>query len=531
MRSTIITVLSLIITTTILQAQVTYSEQIAPIIYKNCSTCHRTGEIGPFTLTNYDEVSNWAENIKFVTQSRYMPPWKPDTEYSTFLGEATLTEEEIDLIADWVDNGMERGDESLEPDFPDFPEGSLLGEPDLVLSMTEAHLHRGNNRDSYYYFVLPTNLTEDRIIKSVEFRPGNKAIVHHALIFDNNGIARATDALTPEYGFESFGGFNGDANDLTFLQEKQFPPYAPGQKAIRYPDGLGQVLKAGADIAVQVHYAPSASDEMDQSSINIFFADENEEVDRYVDQNILLPIHLPENFFGFVIPPNVEREFLGQWVVQDDISIMGIFPHSHLLGKQWEAWIQHSDGTKTNLISIPDWDFNWQSQYYFTKLIVANRGDVIMARALYDNTASNPNNPNFPPRTVRWGDGTTDEMYYMPFLYVPYESGDEDITFLDQTTSIEDISSDNNEFFISAITPNPVEDFVGVDFAVRSGRALDISIFDINGQLVRTLRKGEYFHTGTHKIHFKSTSLDNGTYILNIRGQEVNMSQRFIKAR
>ena len=530
MRSFLLSTLVLLITSITAKSQTNYAEDIAPIIYKNCSNCHRPGEIGPFSLTNYDEVSNWAGMIKVVTESGYMPPWKPDTEYSTFLGEATLTDTEISKIADWVDNGMERGDITAEPEFPDYPDGSLLGEPDLVLSMTEAHLHRGNNRDSYYYFVLPTDLPEDKIIKSVEFRPGNKAIVHHALIFeDNNGIARNTDAQTPEYGFESFGSFSGNNNDVNFLNEKQFPPYAPGQKAIFYPDGLGQVLKAGADIAVQIHYAPIASDEWDQSSINFFFADESEQVDRFVDQDIFLPFQLPGGFFGFFIPPNTEKEFIGQWNVSQDISIMGIFPHSHLLGREWEAWIDHKDGSKTNLISIPDWDFNWQSQYYFNKLIKAESGDIIRARAVYDNTASNPNNPNFPPQTVAWGDKTTDEMFYMPFLYVPYQTGDENITFGEGTTSTTELGESPNGFSFSAISPNPIEDYVSFDFNVGSGRTLDITIYDINGQHIRTLRKGEYFHTGSHKLHFKSNTMEPGNYILNIQGNEVNMSQRFVK--
>jgi len=511
-------------------AQTNYAEDIAPIIYKNCSNCHRPGEIGPFPLTNYEEVSNWAPTIKFVTEIGYMPPWKPDTEYSSFIGESNLEQEEIDMIADWVDNGMERGDPAVEPAFPDYPEGSLLGVPDMVLTMEEAHLHRGNNRDSYYYFVLPTDLPEDEIIKAVEFRPGNTKIVHHALIFeDTNNIARATDAQTPEYGFESFGSFNGNQNDVEFLNEKQFPPYAPGQKAIRYPEGLGQVLKAGADIAVQVHYAPSASDEWDQSTINFFFADTEEEIDRYVDQNIFLPFQLPGGFFGFVIPANQTREFLGQWRVTSDLSLMGIFPHSHLLGTEWEAWLEHTDGTRTNLISIPDWDFNWQAQYYFDRLIKAEAGSTIYARAVYDNTSSNPNNPNFPPELVFWGDGTEDEMFYMPFLHVPYRIGDENIRYTEGTTSIENIEAIEGNY-LQNLSPNPVSDYVTVDFHLATGTTLDINIYSMNGRLIRKLRSGEYFHTGDHKIFFKSEAFESGTYILNIDGNNVKLSQKFVKA-
>jgi len=514
-------------------SQVTFADDIASIIYDNCSNCHRPGEIGPFPLTNYDEIKDRALTIKSATETGYMPPWKPDTEYSKFIGESVLEQSDIDKIADWIDNGMERGDVANEPEFPDYPTGSLLGEPDWTVSMTEAHLHRGNNKDSYYYFVLPTDFPEDKIVKAVEFRPGNKKIVHHALIFeDNNGIAKEADqTISPnEYGFESFGSFNGDDNDITFLNEKQFPPYAPGQKAIRYPDGLGQVLKKGADLAVQIHYAPSASDELDQSSINFFFADDNEVVDRFVDQDIFLPLQLPGGFFNFIMRPNEVSEFIGTWTIPRDQSLMGIFPHSHLLGKEWEAWLEHTDGTITNLISIPDWDFNWQSQYYFDRFIKAEAGSVIKARAVYDNTTSNPNNPNNPPELVFWGDRTQDEMFYMPFLFVPYQQGDEDIIF-DQMVSTDDVLADRNDYKLFPVTPNPVENYVTASFNMKKGGSVNVNIIDIQGNLVRQLRKNEYFHTGQHFLNFKAAELAEGMYLLNIQGKDFNLSEKFIKVK
>lgn len=530
MKNTILALVLLLFICSDAVSQVTFSKDIANIIYNNCSTCHRQGEIGPFPLTNYDEISQRANMIKFVTESKYMPPWKADPGYSRFLEETFLEQKEIDMIAEWADNGAPRGDINAEPPFPDYPEGSLLGEPDLVLSMTEAHLHRGNNRDSYYYFVLPNPLTEDKIVKAVEFRPGNSKIVHHALIFeDRNGIAQNTDNQTSEYGFESFGGFNGDENDLQFLQEKQFPPYAPGQKPLRYPDGLGQVLKAGSDIAVQVHYAPISTDEIDQSSINFFFANEDEDVDRYVDNNIMLPFNIPGGFFSFFMLPNQEKTFEGSWNVTEDLSIMGIFPHSHLLGKDWEAWIQHTDGTKTNLISIPDWDFNWQSTYYFQKFLKAEKGSKVVARASYDNTTNNPNNPNNPPQVVSWGDRTTDEMYYMPFLFVPYETGDETILFNDGTSSNDNLTIVDEGNKILQLSPNPVKGSVLAKFNLTKGGPLNISITDINGKLVRHLRKGEFFPNGESQVQFDSSSLDNGSYLLVIQGKNMQIVEKFMK--
>ena len=508
-------------------AQETYAEDIAPIIYKNCSTCHRQGEIGPLSLTNYEEVANWGDMIKLVTESKYMPPWQPDPNVSSFIGETILTDTEINQIAEWVDNGKERGDIALEPSFPDFPEGSLLGEPDLVLEMKEAHLHKGNNRDSYYYFVLPTGLTQDRIVKSMEFRPGNAKIVHHALIFEDvNGIAASTDAQTSEYGFESFGSFNGDQNSIDFLYEKQYPAYAPGQKPLRYPEGLGQVLTAGADLAVQVHYAPSSSDEMDQSKINIFFADENEApVDRFVDQRLFLPFELPGGFNSFFISAGDVKDFTGSWTVPSDISLMGTFPHMHLLGKEWEVWVDHTDGSRTDLISIPDWDFNWQAVYYFDRLIKAEQGAVIRARATYDNSSSNPSNPNNPPEFTLWGEGTEDEMYYIPFLYVPYQQGDEDILF---TTSTDEIIRDvKNQIF--PISPNPVNDYVNASFKIETGTTLSIAVYDISGNIIKHIRQGEYFHNGMHTVNFKTNEMPSGMYILSIKGKAINTSQKFVK--
>jgi len=158
---------------TITFSQVTFTKDIAPIIYNNCTKCHRPNEIGPFSMTNYDEIKPWAPMLKYVTSIRYMPPWKADPEYSRFQGERILSQEQIDLIAEWADNNAPYGNASEEPSLPDFPTGSQIGIPDLVLSMSEAFEHQGGNEDEYRVFVLPTGLTEDKQVATVELRPGN----------------------------------------------------------------------------------------------------------------------------------------------------------------------------------------------------------------------------------------------------------------------------------------------------------------------------------------------------------------------
>ena len=510
----------------------TFAEDIAPIIYKNCSVCHRAGEIGPMSLTNYDEVKAWAPTIKYVTSIGFMPPWQADPEYNHFLGENVLTDEEIGQIADWVDNDTPRGDVALEPDFPDFPSESLLGEPDLVLEMTQAHTHLGNNRDSYMYFVLPSGLVEDKIIKAVEFRPGNTQIVHHALIFeDTEGIAASTDAATPGYGFESFGGFGGDDDDFGVLDQKQYPGYVPGQKPLFFPEGIGQTIAAGADIVIQIHYAPITDAQTDQSKINLFFADEDEVVERFVQERIMLPFDIvPGGFFAFQMPPNSVKTFEGRWVAQQDMSFLGLFPHMHLLGTDWEVFVDHPDGTRTNLISIPDWDFNWQGLYYFERFYKIEKGSVIRAFASYDNTPENPNQPSDPPKFVSWGEGTEDEMYYLPLYFLPYQEGDENIVFTDSgTTSTEDII-DENANAISPIFPNPVEGMVNVHFNINHGEPVNIELYNIDGSKLKTLRKGTFYNSGRHVVHFDSEQLNAGLYFIKIEGKDFTLTQKFVKS-
>ena len=506
--------------------QTTFAKDVAPIIYNKCATCHRTGEIGPFTLTSYEDAANRAGIIKAVVSTGYMPPWKPDPEFSHFLGEYYLTADEKQSIIDWVDQGTEYGSSVDEPDLPNFPESSLLGVPDLVLNFTETHIHEGNNDDEYRYFVLPTGLMEDKIIKAIELRPGNSQIVHHALFFeDTEGRAAMFDAQTPEYGFEGFGAFGTDE----VLSYDQYPGYVPGTKPIYYPDGFGQKLSAGADLVIQMHYAPWPVDASDKSSVNIFFADEDEEIERFVDDRIMLPFDLPGGFFSFNIPPNQVKEFHGTWKLTQDLSLIGLSPHMHYLGKSWEVWLEDPNGVITNLIKISDWDFNWQGGYYFPRLIPALAGSTIHAVAVYDNTTTNPQNPSNPPKFVWWGEGTTDEMYYLPILSIPYQEGDEDVIFSDPTSSIKEIDIVSSNW-IKPIYPNPVADgLIYIDFNLNRGTSVKVSIVDVNGKLVRTLRRNEYFGIGSHKIMANVNSLSQGLYFINISGDVVNLSTKFIK--
>ena len=214
----------------------TWSEQVAPIIFTHCTSCHRPGEIAPFSLTKYEEAVAWGGMISYVTDIRYMPPWKPDPNYGAkYLRENYLSDAEIALIRDWVDGGMPQGDPAKEPPLPVFPDGSQIGTPDLVLSFAQTHLHPGNGVDEYRYFVLPTGLKQPRNLVALEMRPGNKQIVHHALVWaDSTSQAAAFDAQTPEYGFLG-SGTSGIGN----LGE-QLPAYVPGVRPHLFTNGIAQ---------------------------------------------------------------------------------------------------------------------------------------------------------------------------------------------------------------------------------------------------------------------------------------------------
>ena len=413
-----------------------FSEDISPIIYENCTSCHREGQIGAFLpLTSYEEVFDNRYWITYAIsgddESRHgdpiMPPWPADRTYSTLLDEKYLTEDEIHLFLEWVDADASQGDELEEYPMPDYPEGSAIGEPDIVIQMEFPYFISGNYEDDYRCFILNTSFEEEVDLSAMEFIPGNLEAVHHAIIVAvPEGAADALDAAGPGYGYECFGDF-GTTNISNLLGG-----YAPGMIAREWPEGLGQMIPANSDLIVQIHYAPSNTDQIDQSSINIFF--KQEPVERYVQEHIMINP-------TFILPPEQMTEVSSTWNINQDISLIQFLPHSHLLGKTWEIFATTQSDT-IPLIRINEWDFDWQFWYSPEYMIHLPAGSVVHASCIYDNTSDNPNNPNDPPEWTSWGDSTTDEMFFVPFRYVEYEEGDEDIYLGDDQSIIGDVNGD-----------------------------------------------------------------------------------------
>lgn len=414
---------------------VSYNEDISPIIYNNCTVCHRTGEIGSnIPLTNYQEVYNYRFQIENAIQqiddddilngvaghsgSRHgnptMPPWPADRDYSTFLGERYLADEEIELFNRWIDDGALPGSPEMEFPLLEFPQGSLIGEPDIVLSMSGSYTVEANGEEDIQCFIIPTQFEADMDVSLLEFRPGNKEIVHHAIIVAvPGGTADYLDEINPDYGYNCTWDFV--VEDISGA----IASYLPGQTPVKLKHGLGHSIPANSDLLVQIHYPEVMEDVEDSSSINVFFSDEP--VDRYAYFQ-----YLGDWFFS--LPPDQITSLYTTINIPTAKSLITINPHCHLLGKSWEVWATPPNGIgNIPLIKIDEWDFDWQNVYYPEQLIHLPAGSTIHLLAEYDNTSDNPNNPNDPPQWVYPGFQTVDEMFEIDVQLVNYHEGDENL--------------------------------------------------------------------------------------------------------
>ncbi len=481
--------------------QVTFTEDIAPIIYTHCSKCHRDGEIGGFPLTNYEEISEVGSTIVEVTSIGFMPPWRPDPNFRHFLNENILTTDQRSDIATWVADGMPLGNPDLEPELPVFPTGSQVGVPDLVLTMSQAYEHQGTNSDQYQIFVLPTGLTEDKDIEAVEVRSDNNEICHHAILgIDTTGTAAQLDAADPEYGYTQFGGFGFEPVDQ-FLSA-----WVPGAAPVVYPPTIGKKLFAGSDVLLQMHYGPTPVNEMDQTEVNIFFAEDP--IQRYIITYPISPTDLDEMF---LIPPDQVTTFHGTVDVPIGVSLLTIAPHAHLLGASWEVYAVSGDQSDTiPLIRIPEYNFNWQGAYSYPNLLHIPGGYTIHCYATYDNTANNPLNPNDPPAWTWWGEGTADEMYLCYMQFVWYQNGDENIS---QATLNEDdlMVYPKNQLFPGY--PNPANQSFTVGYSLAAAGEVSLTLFDGQGKKIKDILTDINRSPGKHRETIDTSQLPNGIYL------------------
>lgn len=380
----------------------TFNRDIAPILYENCAACHRPGQVAPFPLLTYEDAAKRASVIAAVTKQRYMPPWKAEPGYGHFQDERRLTQQQIDTIAAWARNGAPEGDAAHKPAPPQFASGWQAGKPDTVFTVPQPFAVPADGRDVFQCFVIPLNLTADRYVKTVEFHPGNPRVVHHALFFvDTSGGGRQLDAATPEPGYPCFGGPRIQASG-------GLGGWAPGATAEILPAGVAHTLGKGADLVIQIHYHPSGKPETDQSSIGLTFGE--------APSKGLAGMTVGTRKID--LPPGDAHHEVTDWaIVPEDVDLIGITPHAHLLCREMKVTAHFQDGTAEPLIWIKDWDFNWQGQYRYAAPVHLPQGTRIDMHYVYDNSAANPRNPSNPPQRVVFGEQTTNEMALL-FLQV-----------------------------------------------------------------------------------------------------------------
>ena len=416
---------------------ITFHKAVAPILQKHCQECHRPGQVGPFPLLSYAQAVRWAEDIRAYTESREMPPWKP-AHGLPFQNDRRMSDAEIATIAAWVDAGCPEGNPADAPPPRTFPEGWKNGPPDLILTVDDDFHLGATGADVFRCFVLPTGLTEDKLVVGYEVQPGNPRVVHHTLNFwDRTGKARELAEVERKRAAslkeppKDFGPGYSSAMGIGFLpmasnDRPGVPPigsiggWAPGQQPVQLPDGHAWLLPRGADLVIQTHYHRTGKPETDRLRIGLYFAKKPV----VSDWQTIVVAGIRPSLFRPAIPAGAsDHPIRGSVWLLTDATIHNVMPHMHLLGKSVRLTLTPPNQTPITLVDIPRWDYNWQETYWFREPLQVPAGTRIDIEAVYDNSLANPNNPFNPPKNIYFGEQTTNEMLYGFLGVTPVHGG------------------------------------------------------------------------------------------------------------
>lgn len=389
--------------------QITFDRDIAPIMFRSCSSCHRPGEAAPFSLLTYTDAKRHAHQIADVTRARIMPPWLPEPQPLKFADEMRLPQAEIDLIQKWVEQGAVEGNAADLPPQPKFVQGWRLGEPDMILKAEKPLVLPPQGTDTYWNFIFRVPIKETRWVKAIEIRPGDKQYVHHAnLLVDREETSRRREAQ-PGAGF---GGMEIRIESQVFDPDSHLLFWKPGTVPYTEPDGMALRLDKGTDLILNTHLQPSGKPEVIQPSIGIYFTPQPA-----TKFPMLLQL---ENDVKLDIPAR-EKNFVvtDSFQLPIDVQLLAIYPHAHYLGKDIQAYATFPDGTRKTLIHIPQWNLNWQAVYRYVEPVDLPKNTFVTMRYVYDNSEDNPLNPNHPPIRVRGGNRSTDEMCHLWLQVLP----------------------------------------------------------------------------------------------------------------
>jgi peroxiredoxin len=377
-------------------ATVTFSKDVARILQKNCQECHRPGQVGPMPLIAYDDAAAWAETIRRVVKDGRMPPWHADPHFGSFTNVRGLSAAEKQTLLAWIDQGCAPGDPKDLPPAKEFAEGWRIGQPDLVVTMPKAYkvpADGGPRGVAYRYFPVKTNFDRDMWVQAAEAKPGARAVVHHIVVFVTMS--------------EDFRQNSEDRAGDGFLVG-----YAPGDMPSVFPAGQAKKIPKGATLLFQMHYTPNGTAQEDRSSLGLIFAKEPPKYE-VRSRGVMNP--------RFEIPAgDADYKVEAASTFRKDALLVNLLPHMHLRGKSFRYEAVFPDGRRETLLSVPKYDFNWQSNYRLTEPLTLPAGTRIECTAHYDNSAANKNNPD-PNEPVRWGDQTWEEMMvgFVDYVYLP----------------------------------------------------------------------------------------------------------------
>lgn len=389
---------------------ITFSNDVAHIIFRKCTPCHREQGSAPFGFESYQQVAKRAEQIAEVVASGYMPPWLPSGDYE-FVGDRRLSEDQVDLVTRWAKDGATRGNPTDQPPPPSFAGEWLLGAPDLILEMPEAYLHLTSDTDEWRNFVLPLHLPQKTYVRAFDVRSDNPQAIHHAVIqVDRTGRARRLDEL------DTGPGFAGMQDGRLTLGPSSAPSgqvlgWLPGKAPYPGDDDLAWPAYPGDDVVLQLHMPATGKDELVNARIAFYFADAAPKKQPVSILLSLRDIDIPAGEAAYT------RELA--YTLPVDVSLRGLFPHAHYICEEMLVTAELPSGQTKQLLHIPQWDFNWQDDYRFSVPAILAKGTTIKMRFRYNNSESNIQNPFSPPRQIVYGEESTDSMGDLILQVVP----------------------------------------------------------------------------------------------------------------
>jgi mono/diheme cytochrome c family protein len=394
----------------------TFSKDVAPILFQNCTGCHRAGEIGPMPLVSFSDARPWAKAIATRVANGTMPPWHADPTHGQFLNDRRLSDHDRDTVLKWASAGAPEGNPADMPKPPVFADGWQIGQPDTVWSMLEDYPIPASGTIEYKNFEVPTNLTEDRWAQAIEIRPGNRSVVHHVIVYlIDPKASRGAQAFSPAPGMRRPADApkterGAEANDRPMQHQPTgwLGGFAPGQSVRVYQPGTALRVPAGATLIIQEHYTANGAAASDRTRIGVTWAKQapKTEVNVATLQNA-----------NFVLPAGAsDTRVDAEMTLNQDMTIWSLLPHTHMRGKKWEVTAIYPDGRSEVILNVPKYDFNWQTDYVFKQPLNMPKGTKIHTAAWYDNSTANKANPD-PKKDVYWGDQTWEEMQFTAITF------------------------------------------------------------------------------------------------------------------